>query len=257
MSTEMPDQPTSATSSSMAASSSSLMWSVGMVLAAIISFLVLQFFPWQFSIPQEMLDEVEGNPMALTALESKMAPELEWNNGLLRLSIVGAIFGFVPMVLGGRRNAGSRIAFSLIAMLIGGLFGAASLFLTDALATGVSESNWARTDDGSPTMIVEMLKIGVLSTLILLPACGGLLLSSVENSGQKALAVPVAGVLTGLALPLVATLAFPELRLEQIPPATITLTAMWLGLMSIFGILLPKLTGDKKKTKTAPLPPAG
>jgi hypothetical protein len=223
---------------------SSKHWALGLATAAIIGWLAINFFPLRYSLPEELTAGTVANSPELQAEASRLEAENDFKNGLIGLTLVGIAFGLFPAIFAGGGSS-KMIMGSIAGAIVGGLCGAAAMMAAQGLkqAFAAPEAD----DLEQPSMWGDIFVYVGTSILIAIPAGLVFLFRPSPTAIQKFTAVPLAGLVAGLLLPILASLALPWVKLDAVPNPDLALSGLWLGLIAALLFAFTTMTGDKKQ----------
>lgn len=96
-------------------------------------------------------------------------------------------------------------------------------------------------------MLGDILSYAAMSALVALPSAALFLLSPSPRSRQKWVAVPLAGGVAGVLIPIIVSYAFPTLKTDATPPTGMVLTALWLVVLVVVVFGLSVTTGSRER----------
>jgi hypothetical protein len=222
---------------------------IGLGLAAIIGWCCLQFIPEFYALPERLTAGSVSNSPTLQAEASALNAVNERKNAMVSLGFVAAAFGVLPLVccLNGLTR---RVAIGLpvgVATGIGcGVIAALAAFAIRDLWT----ADAAELPDLQPSMYADISIVAVQSLFVAAPASLVFLLSKTTQKIQKSVSVVLAGLVTGLLLPVVGSIVFPRVKNDTIPPQDTLLSLTWLIALAVLIFLFTTMTNEKKRAAT-------
>ncbi|XZE54217.1 hypothetical protein SH139x_000169 [Planctomycetaceae bacterium SH139] len=219
-------------------------WALGLATAAIIGWLAINFFPVRYSLPEELTAGTVANSPDLQAEASRLETENDFKNGLIGLTLVGIAFGLFPAVFAGGGSS-KMITGSITGAIVGGLCGAAAMLAAQGLRQVFAAPEADELEQ--PSMWGDIFVYVGTSILVAIPAGLIFLFRPSPTAIQKFTAVPLAGLVAGLLLPILASLALPSVKLEAVPNPDLALSGLWLGLIAALLFAFTTMTGDKKQ----------
>ncbi|QEG38229.1 hypothetical protein [Roseimaritima ulvae] len=234
--------PESETTPSTTSSSFHRTWIAGALLASLAAWGLLNFTPIQRTLPPELRAVDMYSPPEIQTQYEELVPWVTWENCLLRFAFAGLGLGLVSSLVvafGGSHRRGLLIAAGTVAGL---------LFGTLAGQVGYSLRAWLNT----PSMIAQieepLFRDTLLFVIVSLVLSGALWvvygLGRRELMGQQAFSVLMAGGLSGLLLPITASL-FPGMLTHVFPTEGLGLPAVWFGMLGVLAAFLPLATGPR------------
>lgn len=173
-----------------------------------------------------------------------------WKNSLLKFTLAGLAIGFSGLILHGTQL--SRRWVTVIVVLVcgvvsGALAGSLGLIVRQYLDR---EYPIPLIGQGSRALAADVIVFALTSTLLLGPIAVLLLLQNDKADRQKASAVPLAGILSGLIVPLVSALALSGYTNTSLfPPAGAGLQAIWFGTMTAVTLVVVVFVGGKARAR--------
>lgn len=222
-------------------------WGASLLVAAVAAWAALNFNPIHFDFPPELYGVDQYHPIEMQREAAAKEVELYWKNSLAELGLAGLCFGAVTLLSPPRVDFRRRLILGTAALA----FGIACGLLATALGTAVrgyfdSGAGLTMLDENNRKMMADIVVYALTSVLLVLPVAPAVLASGERQKGQKVLAVPLAGVATGLLLPLIASFMLPAAPTHTFPPEGLGLTALWLALLAGLVFLFTSLTDSRQ-----------
>ncbi len=221
-------------------------WLIGLILAASVSWGMLHYWPFRFELPAELMGGTVANNPELSARAAELGAKNLFKNGLVSLIGVALAFGVIPVICCWGKGSGRLLPSLALAVLLGIGCGLCAKYAGDAVRVAFAPSE-AEAELLEPSMLGDILSYAAMSALVVLPAAALFLLSASPRSRQKWIAVPLAGGLAGVLLPIIVPFAFPTLRTDTIPPKGMVLTALWLVMLVVLVFGLSVTTGSRER----------
>lgn len=233
-----------------------LPWTLAILLAGLAGWLAYTYPPMQWRINDPVLLNIGAlSPASEQAKLKAVEDANQWKNTLLMFSMAGLGIGLVGLILNAR-NLGQRWPAAVTTLLSGVIGGAL------AGALGLLFRRYLDHDHPLPFVSAQMrplfadgLVFALISILLLLPVSVLLLFQPLKSDRHKAFAVPMAGVLTGLFVPMASALLLSGYTsTNTFPPVGIDLTLMWFACMAILTAFIVAYHGhrpDKASTSVA------
>lgn len=220
--------------------------------AAVVAWIGVSWVPAFFNTPEELLGVDLYSPPDLQRAAAENQEELYWKNGVVRTTMMGICFGAVPAVLafiGGVR----RPIVPAVGGLVTGLVAGVAAFFAGAALRSFLDTGYELplVGDASNALIGDSLVLGLVGLLLGLPIAVGIALMGLLGGGQKAASAPLAGLLAGFLVPMVASFAIPNQNSSEFPPSSPAFAALMLGSFAILVVLLAVSTGDRKRSAVA------
>ncbi len=220
-------------------------WGVGFVIAASAAWVLLNYTPIEFDLPKELQGVDMYSPPKVQAAEKTQSAVLYWKNNFIKLGLVGLCFGAVPFLAAvgtGRRRWVAGGVGLVVGVTCGLLVVVVGTYLRRRFDSGgylpfVGNDTRALVADAGIFMSA--------SVLLTLPIALAVLVGGGKQSGQKAISILLAGAVTGLVVPLVASILFPASQTNQFPPNGLALTATWLAVLSGVAFAFVTVTGAR------------
>ncbi len=225
-------------------------WIVAIVATGIIAWLGFSFPPKVWRIPDELANVGALSPKADQEKLAVVNNENMWNNTLLKFSLAGSAFGLIGFFLiGSARNGIGAAVTSLICGVIAGLAAGAIGLLTRRYLD-LDHPIPMISDEARP-LFCDMVVFAILSIVLLIPISAQLLFQSNSFDRGRAFSLPLAGILTGLIVPVTSAMILPGYtNTSQFPPAPADLTAVWFAVLTVLTLILVVYMG--KRTSSDP-----
>lgn len=220
---------------------------VGAILAAV--FIGWAFNTWVppfFTIPEHLLGVDMYSPKAIIDEHAEVAPIVDRNNSLVHFSILSMAMGLVPISLFYGSQIPGRIRASLAGIFAGLVLGPLTYWVGMNLRHQVSYGTVPLFGDISESMVGDLLVISTVGVMISLPVLIGLILIKAPCIREKAIVIPLAGVIAGLLFPVLVSFLMPSGKTNMLPLARGGVLGLWLGVLGIMMIVLLINTGLRK-----------
>lgn len=226
------------------------------VLAIILGWAFNTFVPTLFHTPEHLLGVDSYSPQELIDELETVAPVVQRNNSLVHFGSLCLAFGLVPMLLSCCSEMPRRLLPSLAGIIAGIVLGPVTYWAGSSLRQRIDFDTLPLLGDVSESMSGDVLVLAVVSVMISLPAFIGMLCMAVPGMTDKAIAVPLAGLVTGLIFPILASLLIPSGKTNVLPLDDGAMLGLWLGLLGVVMILLMTTVGAPKAGRTPRQDPA-
>jgi hypothetical protein len=243
-------QETSVTQSAAGGESLSMRWFAALAAAGCVAWLLTNLVPIRMDIPAELQLVDMYSPREKQEERARYEADVYWKNTLVELSLLGLVIGIGAAAGIGRqaRHPRNAMVFSAIGGVIFGVIAAFS---------GMGLRQWFNLDYPLPLveslagsearpLIRDTVMFMWTGVLLSLPAAVALSQHRVPAVRQKAGSVPLAGLLAGMALPILVSLVAVGLKTNEFPPRGLMLSALWLGLLVGLIAIIPTLVGGKR-----------
>jgi hypothetical protein len=229
-----------------------LPWSLAILVAGVVGWLAYSYPPMAWRVPDSMLHIGALSPASEQAKLKAVENANLWKNTLMKFSMAGLGLGVVGIILNAR-NFGRRWPAALGTLISGAVSGALAGTL------GLLLRQYLDLDHPLPLVSADMrplladgLVFSLISILLLVPVSVLLLFQPLKSDRHKAFAVPLAGVLTGLLVPIAgAMLLSGYTNTSFFPPTGVGLTVLWFAAMAIFAVLVVAYHGHKPNKAAA------
>lgn len=232
--------------SATATSRSPWLWPLALFVAASLAVIAMNYTPRPYAIAQKWLDVGPTSSMELQREAVVQIRYVHWQNSLVAFAVAGACLGLASLFMVRWQNTGRAVLSVIGCVAVGGVCGILAIVVGFALSeqfmTGGFLSSLAADEE---SMVPDLLIWMAMSVLLALPAGLALLLAGEPLFSQKVVAVPLAGVLTGLLLPIIVSLVLPAEKTSIVPPQGLLVTSMWMGTLAIFLLLFTTFTGSR------------
>ena len=221
-------------------------WIVATLAIGIIAWLAFTYPPRVWRVPDELnhigaLSPKEDQDKLALVNNSNM-----WKNTLLKFGLAGSVFGLIGFFMpgdsrGGRGAAVVTLASGVISGLTAGVLGLLTRRSLDADNPIPLISSEAR------PLFCDIVVFTILSVVLLIPYAIQILFNASRNERSKSFSVLLAGLLTGIVVPVICAFIWVE-NTSVFPPEPAGLTALWLGTLSVFALIMIVFTGKRTKT---------
>ena len=172
-----------------------------------------------------------------------------WKNSLMKFGVAGSLIGLVGFFLLGK--SGGTIGSGIVALVAGVLFGLA------AGAVGLVTRRYLDLEYPIPLisqesrpLLCDMIVFSIVNILLVMPIFLWLILHREPTVRRRAFSVPLAGLLAGIAVPVVGAVLLPgHTNTSFFPSNSVGLNVIWFACLSVFVIVV--FSGHKRKAPTA------
>ncbi|MEZ6133687.1 MAG: hypothetical protein R3C53_02135 [Pirellulaceae bacterium] len=218
-------------------------WATAILIAGLLGWLGYSFPPKTWRIPDSMANIGPLSPPAEQAKLAAKEYENLWKNTLLKFGLAGAGIGLVGIFV----NRGSNWGSTIVTLLCGAVAGLA------AGSLGLMLRRHLDLDHPLPLISAEMRPLvadsavfALVSVLLLVPVAVFIAMRPDKSERHKAAPSILAGVLTGLLVPVSGAFLFPEANLSRYPLDQLVVTAFWFAALALFTVLLFVFSSPKK-----------
>ena len=228
-------------------------WLLSLFAVAAIGWLAFNLIPIRFSVPERLMGVDIYSPQDIQEEADALDREIRWKMTLIRATMISialsclAFFAFPNRLL-------ATLIVPVVGVLSGLAGGAVAVKFRDFLSAGGIDDI---AGDLAP-MLGDMLAYAILGFFVTLPIAAVLMFSPVAGRMNKALGVPLAGVVAGLVTPFAVSI-LEILRPLSTPGETLPLgkvvSAVWLVLLVLAVYVFTTLsTKPKAPAKEAAVP---
>lgn len=230
---------------------------VAVLIAALVGWGGNAVMPQWFELPEHLRGIDDDASEELHQEYTQETLRVERSNGLVYFAILGVSVGLAPMLMVCCAGAMRMLVTGLIGIVGGGLFGPLAFYAGRAMRRYVaSGAELPLLGNVAETMAADTLVLVVATAVVTLPMLVGMLGTRLPGIAQKAIAVPLAGVLAGLLVPILATFVLPVERTDVFPMTGGKISALWLGVLAVLLIVLITTTGSRRPAAAASPPPS-
>jgi hypothetical protein len=241
------DEGDSAVSSN--ASVNNTRWVLAISMVGLLAWLGFTYPPKHWSIPDELASVGALSPKKDIDKLNAVMDANAWKNSLMKFGVAGSLIGLVGFFLLGK-SCGT-ISSGIAALVAGVLFGLA------AGAVGLVTRRYLNLDHPIPLisqesrpLVCDVIVFSIVSILLVMPIFLWLILHREPTVRMKAFSIPLAGLLAGIAVPVVgAILLSGHTNTSSFPSNSVGLNLLWFACLSIFLIVV--FSGHKRKDPTA------
>jgi hypothetical protein len=231
-------------------------WAVALLIGTLLAIVLLNVAPQPFELSEEMAAVNVGSPTA-KQIEAQQAGLLVLRkNATIGYALAGGALGLGALLVVSWRRPG-RALLTVVGSVIGGsLLAIAAVWLAGFVFNQFEiDGMFAELGADDQSMVPELAVWVALSVMMALPVGLILLFGGEPLLSQRMMAVPLAGLVTGLLFPIAISLLLPKENSAGFPPEGWTLTGIWLATLALFLFLLTTMTGARQ-VKTEPVPAA-
>ena len=224
-------------------------FAIAILVGCLLGWVGYTYPPNTWKIPDDMLHIGALSPPADQARLAVVENANLWKNTMLKFSLAGLGIGLSGLILNGARNVGATLLTFVSGPLCGLLGGVVGLYIRKYLDLGhpiplVSEA--------SRPLLCDSLVFASVSVILILPVAILLRLQPSPQDHHRAYAVPLAGLLTGMLVPLVGAFALPvTTSTSAYPPYGSALTVMWFAVLAGLTVVISTSAGTKNARATA------
>ncbi len=231
-------------------------WVIAMLISGLVAWVGYTYPPVTWRVPDQYADVGPLSSQEEQAEVAAIENANHWKNSILKFSIAGLGLGVFALVHD-IRHLGKRwwaVLVTLMAGLLGGLLAAVvGMVVRRYFNQGYSIP---LIGESIRPLVCDSLVLSIVSLLLVVPVSVFLCIQPVRSVRQKATVVPLAGVLTGVLVPVLASMVFPAAATNLFPPSGIGFTALWFVVLVGVTLTVVLFAGDKR-TKRAAVAEAG
>ena len=168
-----------------------------------------------------------------------------FRNSVTKFAVLGGCFGLSSLLFFVKRPAMVLVCV-VTGLISGGLAGTVGYYLFGYIERGGAIPG---VDVGSTPLVLDMILLTVGSCALAVPAGLVFSLARPKNQTWDPKMLFVAGIVSGVSIPIVMSIVFPDVRSDVFPPKGFELTTVWLCVIGALLIASPFL--PKRKVKTA------
>jgi hypothetical protein len=215
-------------------------WAASVIVCLLVAWLLHNFAPVAPPTPKEFVGVDLYSPADLQEKADDYFNDLEVQVRFRRMSMLGAAFGFIPMLFFLLTRRRGWLLAGLIALAIAVPVGAGSAVvgvqIREALGPGVKI---LFVNAGSRPLFVDSCVFVAITMMLLLPAALSFVIAWERQRLTKLVAVLLGGALGGLAATTLTVLG----QTQIFPPKGMGLTAVWLTAVALLVALLTTKIG--------------
>ena len=224
-------------------------WVLAISMVGLMAWLGFTYPPKHWRIPDELADVSAMSPKEELAKLYAVMNVNVWKNSLMKFGVAGSLIGLVGFFLLGK--SGGTIGSGLVALVAGVLFGLA------AGAVGLVTRRYLDLEYPIPLisqesrpLLCDMIVFSIVNILLVMPIFLWLILHREPTVRRRAFSVPLAGLLAGIAVPVVGAVLLPgHTNTSFFPSNSVGLNVIWFACLSVFVIVV--FSGHKRKAPTA------
>ena len=221
-------------------------WLLGIAFCSILGWLAYNFFP-EWDLP-ERLSQVtvfSSKELQEELLVAKM--DKRFRNSVTKFALLGGCYGLASLFFLVKRPA--MVLVCVATGLVSGAFaGTIGYNLFGYIERGGSIPG---VDFGLTPIVMDTIILTIGSWALAIPAGMVLLLARPKTPTWDPKLLFVAGIVSGVSIPIVMSVLFPYVRSDAFPPKGLELTVVWLCVIGALLVVLPYL--PKRKNKLPPI----
>jgi len=228
-------------------------WAVALLIGTVLASVLMNVAPQPFAISEELAAVGVGSPLEKQIEAQQAGLRVRRQNASIGYALAGGALGLCSLFVVSWRRPGQATSTVAASVVGGALLGVAAVWVAGFMFNQFGRGGmFAEIGANDQSMVPELAVWLVLSAVMALPAGLVLLLRGTPLLSQRMMAVPLAGLITGLLFPVAISLLLPKENTAAFPPEGGTLTASWLATLAVFIFLLTTMTGSRKAKTLAP-----
>ena len=221
-------------------------WIVAILSTGMIAWLAFTFPPKVWRIPDELANVGALSPKADQDKLAAVNNQNMWNNTLLKFGLAGSTLGLIGFfMLGNAHNGWGAAVITLACGVIVGLTTGALGLLTKRYLD--LDNPIPFISDQARPLFCDIVLFTILSVLLLIPYAVQLRFQADPAERAKAFSVPLAGILTGILVP-VSGAYIVQGHTSTFPPAPTDLTALWFVEFTVLALFVVIFMGKRAKS---------
>lgn len=223
-------------------------WAIALGVASLIAWIGYNYPPIHWRIPDDMTHIGALSPPEDQAKLRAVELANRWKNTLLKFSLAGAGIGLAGLLLYATSLA-KNVKPVVVTLIVGLLAGAASGAISLVVRVYLDEDHpLPLISDQMRPLFADSVVFGVASMILLIPISVLLMMNQSPDLRQKAKAVPLAGLLTGILVPMSAAMVLSaHSSTSFFPPRGTDLTLIWFVVLGGLTLLLLSMVDKKNR----------
>ncbi len=228
------------------ASISKARWIVATLATGLIAWFAFTYPPKVWRIPEELANVGALSPKADQDKLAAVNNENMWKNTLLKFGLAGSAFGLIGFfMLDKSRKSRSIAATTLGCGIISGLIAGTVGLLTRRYLDADHQIPLISTE--ARPLFCDIIIFSILSIVLLIPYAIQIRFNVTPTERGKSFSVLLAGLLTGILVPVIGAFILQG-QTSIFPPDPADLTALWLGALSVFAMIMIVFSGKRTKS---------
>jgi hypothetical protein len=218
------------------------------VVAGVLGWLAYTWAPTVWTLSEE-LQNFGPLPSVSEQDQVHAAEHLNlWKNSSLRFALTGLAIAASSLVFYGSR-IGRHLPAIATVLICGLAFGAIAGGVGLPIRNYLDRNPIPVVSEEARPLFADGLMFALLSVHLLLPIAILLWLQPARTDRQRGWAVPFAGLLTGILLPVASALMLSSyVKTDDYPPGRTELTVLWFTMMTLMTLLVVTSTGARKRS---------
>ncbi|MFO0921200.1 MAG: hypothetical protein U0905_01780 [Pirellulales bacterium] len=209
---------------------SHLRWLVAILVGVVGAWLLFQYPPIRYDIPERLKSVTMFSSQELIAEYFDAQNEVYRKNSFADLTLVGTCFGATALLI----SRGLKPWHNLIALAIGAFCGSIAAYFALYMSPYlIHRFRLPFADDSSQAMVSETLLFIGCSTIMVLPFASSLWLHGCPVQKRAAMIIPMSGVLTGIVAPITISAFFPMEPTHHFPPDGSIVCTIWIAILGV------------------------
>lgn len=231
---------TSPTQSASTSNPGLALWILGMAFCSILSWGIYNYLP-EWGLPQHLREVTVFSSKALQEELEGAKMDKRFLDSVTKFALLGGSFGLASLFFLLKRP------LLVLVCTVSGLISGASAGILGYGIFGYIERGGSipGIDDGILPLALDITLLTIASWSLAIPVWMVLWLAKPYSRTVDASLFLVAGLAVGIAVPILLSIAFPNLRSDTFPRKGLELTLVWLGFVGILFSALPYLPQRK------------
>lgn len=222
-------------------------WLLALLVSAALAVAAMNYAPQPYIIPERLANLGLNTPPEVQRESEEVLLQVLWRNSLIAFGLAGACLALPSVLMVHWQKTGWAVLAVIGSIAAGAVCGMLAVVLAFALREQFSPGGWlASLAADDQAMLPDLILWVVMSVFLAFPVALALLVAGESLFSQKVTAVPLAGLLTGLLMPIGVSLLLPAAKTSDVPPQGLLVTGGWMAVLAIFLFLLTTFTGSKR-----------
>jgi hypothetical protein len=233
------------TQSSSTAKHSLMFWVLGMAFCSILGWATYNYLP-EWGLPERLREVTVFSSKELQEELGVAKLDKRFWDSVTKFALLGGCFGLASLFLLVKRPA------MILACTVAGLISGASAGIIGYHIFGYIERGGSipGVDDGLLPLALDVILLTIASWSLAIPAGMVLRIARPKSANVDPSLFFIAGIVAGIAVPILLSLAFPNIRSDMFPRKGRELTLVWLCFVGVLLASLPYLPKRKIKSES-------
>ena len=220
-----------------------VVWVLGMVFCSVLGWATYNNLP-EWGLPRHLRDVTVFSSKELQDELGVAKMDKRFQDSITKFGLLGGCFGLASLFLLVKRPAKVFVC-TATGLFSGACAGIIGFYVFGYLERGGSIPG---VDDGLIPLVLDVTLLTIASCSLAITAWMVLWFSSPNSGIMDPSPFIIAGIVAGVSVPIVLSIAFPDVRSDTFPPKGQVLTLVWLGFVGIVLAVVPYIPKRTNKS---------